>query len=66
MNIWDQVKEMPLADYYDIHSGYIYHIAEYTNAKKFGLPSPCKLRFGYDGIIVSENGHIIGCVREDS
>ena len=28
------------ADYYDMHSGNVYHTAQYNRAKRFGLPVP--------------------------
>ena len=58
MDIFDQVKKMPYADYLDMHTGYIYHIHEYTKLKELGLP--------VDGIKVSYNGKLIGVVREKS
>lgn len=67
MNIWDQVKSMPNADYLDMHTGYVYHIQEYTNAKEKGLPTPCELAAGYPGLLVSDgNGKLIGAIREES
>ena len=56
MDIFEQAKKMPNADYYDMHTGYVYHISDYTRAKKFGLPT--------EGIRVSYNGQLIGIVRE--
>lgn len=44
------------ADYYDMHTGYIYHIKEAGNARKlFGIDS--KIR-------ISENGVTIGYASE--
>lgn len=46
------------ADYYDHHTGYIYHIQEYGRMKKlFGIEE--------QGIRVSENGTTIGYARKD-
>ena len=46
------------ADYYDHHTGYIYHIQEYGRMKKF---------FGMteQGIRVSENGRTVGYARKE-
>ena len=45
------------ADYYDPHTGYIYHVQEYNRAIRFGLPTI--------GIRVSENGVTIGYARKE-
>ena len=58
MNIWDQVKQFPNADYFDMHTGYTYHIQEYTRTKNLGLPT--------SGIRVSCDGKLVGFVREES
>ena len=55
-DIYAYAEENPYADYLDMHTGYIYHIAAYMRAKRFGLPTP--------GIAVSENGKIIGYARK--
>lgn len=47
------------ADYYEASTGLIYHLQEYGNAKKLGLPTP------YEGIRVSENGKTIGYAKEN-
>lgn len=65
MNIWDQVVAVPNADYYDWHTGRIYHIQEYTNAKRLGVPTPCEVEAGYEGLRVSENGQLIGYIRKE-
>lgn len=57
-DIYAYAEENPLADYMDMHTGYIYHIADYMRAKRFGLPTP--------GIAVSENGKIIGYAQKMS
>ena len=45
------------ADYYDICTGYIYHIMEYNNAIRLGLPTY--------GIRVSYDGKTIGYAQKD-
>ena len=57
-DIYAYAEENPLADYMDMHTGYIYHIADYMRAKRFGLPTP--------GIAESENGKIIGYAQKMS
>ena len=57
-DIYKYAEENPYADYMDMHTGYIYHIADYMRAKRFGLPTP--------GIAVSENGKIIGYAQKMS
>lgn len=60
MDIWAYARRIDFeADYYDPHTGYIYHLQEYGKARKLGLPAP------YDGIRVSENGVTIGVVHEE-
>lgn len=44
------------ADYYDWHTGHIYHLTEYGNTKRFSASTV--------GIHISENGKTIGYVRE--
>lgn len=39
-------------DYMDMNTGYLYHIQDYNQAKKFGLPT--------NGIRVTLDGNIIG------
>lgn len=57
MDIYNYAKEIEYgADYYDFHTGYIYHISEYGKALKLGLPTP--------GIRVSENGVTIGYAKK--
>ena len=57
-DIYQYAEKNPHADYMDMHTGYIYHIADYMRAKRFGLPTP--------GIAVSENGKIIGYAQKMS
>lgn len=59
MDIFEQAKKMD-ADYYDHHTGYIYHIQEYNRIKRFGLPNI------HGGMRVSDavTGEFIGIVRE--
>ena len=60
MNIWNYARSINFgADYYDTYTGYTYHLQEYGNAKRFGLPTL------YDGIRVSENGTTIGIIHEE-
>ena len=57
MDIFNQAAACPNADYYDIWTGNTYHIAEYTRAKRFGLPNL--------GIRVTDQfGNELGYVRE--
>ena len=57
MDIFEYAKKTD-ADYYDFHTGYIYHVQSYNRAKRFGLPT--------EGIIVSDiSGTVIGIVREE-
>lgn len=44
------------ADYYDMHTGYIYLVQEYNRARKFGLP--------VHGIRIIDNGQVIGYARK--
>ena len=57
MDIFEWAEKNPNADYFDQHTGYIYHVQEYMRAKKFGLPNL--------GMRVSYNGQVIGVVREE-
>lgn len=57
MDIFEYAKTHD-ADYYDFHTGYIYHVSDYNRAVRFGLPT--------EGIVVSENGKIIGVVRPNT
>lgn len=59
MDIFEQARLFPNADYYDFHTGLIYHIQEYTKAKKMGLPT--------NGIRISSasDGETIGYVKEE-
>lgn len=50
MDIYEQAKRMN-ADYYDMHTGYIYHIMEYNRAVQFGLPTP-GIRVSCDGVTI--------------
>lgn len=63
-NIWNIITEFPGADYYDFHTGRIYHNQEYTQAKNENRPTPCEELYGFPGILVSQDGNIIGAVRE--
>ena len=56
MNIYDQAEKVD-ADYYEASTGYIYEIAAYNRAVRFGLPN--------DGIGVrdSSNGELIGYAK---
>lgn len=56
MDIYEQAKKVN-ADYYDTHTGYIYHITEYNRAVQFGLPTP--------GIHVSCDGVTIGFAKKN-
>ena len=57
MDIFEQAAACPNADYYDMWTGNTYHIAEYTRAKRFGLPNL--------GIRVTDQfGNELGYVRE--
>lgn len=58
MDIFEWAKDYPNADYFDHHTGYIYHVADYMRAKNSGLPT--------EGILVSYNGELIGIVRESN
>ena len=47
MDIFEYAKTMN-ADYYDFHTGYIYHVQEYNRSKSFGFPVK-KIRVSLDG-----------------
>ncbi len=65
MDIYNYAESIDyMADYYDMHTGYIYGIQEYGRAKKFGLPTPAEIQFGSDGIIVYENSRPIGIAKK--
>lgn len=58
MDIYEMAKEVN-ADYYDIRTGYTYHIQSYNNAIKNGLPTK--------GIpITDEYGRLIGYAQRRS
>ena len=59
MDIYKYAEETGYeADYYDMHTGYIYGVAEYNRARRFGLPvMPIKV---YD-----QNGNLIGTARRN-
>ena len=48
MDIYEYAKEYN-ADYYDQHTGYIYHVQNYNNQIKMGLPTPGIEVFDTDG-----------------
>ena len=56
MDIFSWAEQFPGADYYDMSNGRIYHVADYTAAKKRGLP--------INYIRVTEDGREIGVVYE--
>lgn len=43
MDIFEWAENMPNADYYDISTGYVYCIAEYTKQKEMGI-DPKRIR----------------------
>lgn len=56
MDIFEWAKQFDYcADYYDQHTGVIYHCQEYGKALKFGLPTP--------GIRYSLNGETLGYLQ---
>ena len=57
MDIYKYAEETNYeADYYDMHTGYIYGVAEYNRARRLGLqPLPIKV---YD-----QNGFLIGTAK---
>ena len=55
-DIFEIAKEYGEADYYEMSTGRTYHIQEWARAKRLGLPT--------EGIKVSENGMLIGIIRE--
>lgn len=57
MDIFEYAREYD-ADYYDNTSGITYHVQEYNNAKKLGLPLPT------NGIRCSKDGKDIGYVKD--
>ena len=57
-NIFEIAETYGEADYFDMHTGYTYHIAAWKRAKRFGLPNL--------GIAVTdESGKLIGYVHEE-
>jgi hypothetical protein len=56
MDIFEYAKQFD-ADYYDQHTGYIYHVQEYNRAKRFGLPD-----FGIR--VTDDEGNHVGYCRE--
>lgn len=57
MDIYEQAKKMN-ADYYDVMTGYTYHIMEYNQAISLGLPT--------HGIRVTCDGEFIGYAKKIS
>ena len=57
MDIFEYAKEFN-ADYHDFRTGKIYHVQEYNNAKKNGLPPPVP------GIRVTQDGKEVGYVPD--
>lgn len=57
IDIFEYAREYN-ADYYDITSGKIYHVQEYNEAKKNGLPLPVP------GIKVTQDGVYAGYVPD--
>ena len=57
MDIFEYAKNNN-ADYYDFHTGCIYHVQDYNRALKLGLPT--------DGILVTCDGMLVGIVRPDN
>ena len=55
MDIFDYAKQFN-ADYMDMYTGTIYHIQDYNNAKRMGMPNL--------GIRVSQDGNTLGYIRE--
>ena len=57
MDIFEQARNFPNADYMDMSTGYIYHIKAYNFAKQAGLPT--------EGIGVTDSkGNFLGFVHE--
>ena len=57
MDIFEYAKTNN-GDYYDFHTGYIYHVQDYNRALKLGLPT--------DGILVTCDGMLVGIVRPEN
>lgn len=59
MDIFEYAKQFD-ADYYDMHTGYIYRVENYNRAKKMGLPT-----LGIE-VVDTATGQTIGYVREEN